>query len=279
MSSLRLGVVSDVHLVFDRTNRSSSRVSEPDDWDFPGTEARLQAAVERLEHEGVAGVVVLGDLAHHGDAETLDHALASLARLQRPLWAAPGNHDVALRADAVADSLRRAGHHDAHELQAGCRLAIVELESVDWILRCRSRSALAVGSWGADLVLVASHFPLLPPPSGDDDPDHLADGEDVLRTLLERVAPTIVLSGHLHQRLASSSGRVLQLVFPAVVGDPAACSIVELTERDGRHRFLRNTLSLGAPFAFGQETWELDGHEWLELSGDRIHEMPKAEPR
>ena len=101
----------------------------------------------------------------------------------------------------------------------------------------------------------------------------------MLRTLLERAEPTIVLSGHLHQRLASSSGRVLQLVFPAVVGDPAACSIVELTERDGRHRVVRNTLSLGAPFAFGQETWELDGHEWLELSGDRIHEMPKAEPR
>jgi 3',5'-cyclic AMP phosphodiesterase CpdA len=257
---MRLGVVTDVHLVFEGSSVEGSRVPDPDGWDFAATEGRLQAVVDRFEQEDVDGVVVLGDLSHHGDEATLDHALTLFGRLPRSLWVAPGNHDVGLSADALGRALDRAGRASPN----GRRLDVIEIESADWIMSCRARSAPAVDAWGDELALIASHYPLIPR-DGEEPapPNHLEDGRELLEPLLARPAPTLVLSGHLHTRDAYADGPVLQLLFPSLIESPSRCSIVEL--EDGGVRLRRVTVGLDSG-ATSLEDWEFDGGRWVETA-------------
>jgi 3',5'-cyclic AMP phosphodiesterase CpdA len=241
MTSVRLGVVSDVHLVFAGSEVEGSRVPDPEGWDFAATEGALQAVVDRFAQEDLDGVVVLGDLSHHGDDATLDRAFALLTQLERALWAAPGNHDVGLSADAVGRALERAGRSPA-----GGPVSVLEIESEDWIMSCRARTVLP-----DDAAVVASHYPLVPRSGKAASPDHLVDGSEQLARLLARTGPTVVLSGHLHVRDAYANGPVLQLIFPALIESPAECSILELAP--GRVR----SIALGSDAS--EELWEFDG--------------------
>src|SRR5262249_51892692 len=146
---------------------------EPEGWDLAGTAERLQLSIERLDDEGVDDLVVLGDLAHHGDDETLDRVLSDLGRLTGGLWAAAGNHDVAFSDDAVSRALGRAGREARPSLANGHPITVLQIESADWIVRCRARSALRVDGWGHGLAVLVSHFPLLGPPGREAYPgDH-----------------------------------------------------------------------------------------------------------
>jgi 3',5'-cyclic AMP phosphodiesterase CpdA len=243
MTSMRLGVVTDVHLVFAGSEVEGSRVPHPEGWDFAATEGALEAVVERFGEEGVDGVVVLGDLSHHGDDATLDRALGLLGRLDCELWAAPGNHDVGLSADALGRALERTGRRSG-----GAALSVLEIESEDWIMSCRARSA------PPESAVIASHYPLVARNGDPVSPEHLVDGRELLAALHARTSPTVVLSGHLHTRDAYADGPVLQLLFPALIESPAECSILEL-ENDGTRVHLITDAS--------HDIWEFDRRHWV----------------
>ena len=265
MTATRLGVVTDVHLVFEGTNCTGSRVGDPEGWDLAGTHKRLLAAVALLEQQDLVGIVGLGDFAHHGDSETIDHVLAQLGRLPGGLWATAGNHDVAFRHDAVSLALQRSGRAE-EPLANGHRLTVLEIESADWIMRCRARSVPAFAASNDGLDVLLSHFPLLGPPGRDPEPvEHLVDNDSLHGALAGRPRPTVVLSGHLHFRAARAQGPLLQLIFPALVELPAHCSVLELDEHDGRHQIRRTVLGLDGVSVAEDDHWEYDGTSWIDL--------------
>jgi len=262
MERLRLGIVGDVHV--------APAGEPPESWhnvyDFEGTTGRLRRAAERFAEADVDGVVVLGDLAHHGDAASLDRGLACMWQAARRLWLAPGNHDPALLRHAAGSAA------PGGRVAPGVRVEVLEVERGE--AGYESRPLLRPGEWGDDLTLLASHFPLVScaaavearglPYAGD-----LADRAACLSALLARRAPTVVLSGHLHIRDTCSTGPVLQLHFPALVEHPFECSIVELDDAEGATRLRREAIALHtAPsirdpiFVPAVECWDFDGSDW-----------------
>jgi hypothetical protein len=127
------------------------------------------------------------------------------------------------------------------------------------------RSAPRVEEWGEGLAVLATHFPLLAPAGRDTRPgDHLLDNDDLLKPLRARSGPTLVLSGHFHTRAAHTDGRLLQLIFPALVEVPTFYSIVGLSEHEGRYQVTRTVHALDDGVAGPEaETWEFDGSGWV----------------
>ncbi len=269
-----IGVVTDVH------------VAPPDEtparWhnalDFPGASGRLRRAIACFDDEQVDAVAFLGDLTHHGDRASSDEGLGALGVANGRLWIAAGNHDVAGPDHALLRASARCGR--GAPVAPGLRIAALEIVAVGGRGGYRAREELDAESWGDDLTLLASHFPLVSraaalaerglPYAGD-----LADREDLLARVAARSAPTVVLSGHLHVRDSAACGSVLQLCFPALVEHPFECSIVEVEEVDGRPLLRRRAIPLHAApherdptFVPAVEAWRFDGSAWLAVAYD-----------
>jgi 3',5'-cyclic AMP phosphodiesterase CpdA len=276
---LRLGIVSDAHV--------APADTPPTSWhgpfDFAGAVERLEHAASRFAEEAVDGVIMLGDLTHAGDAPSLERGLAALAEAGRPIWLAPGNHDVACEGDAGP---MRARGRDATgagtALVDGLRLAVLEIES----RRCGTcfglRTPPATAAWGDDPTLLASHFPALSCASGLAArglryAGDLIDASEFADALLGRPAPTVVLSGHLHVRDAYARGRVLQLLFPPVIESPFECAIVEVNARDDHLRIRRQALPLYPARVRRASLLDLPIEEWA-FVGARWSPSPASRP-
>jgi Calcineurin-like phosphoesterase len=261
---LRLGIVSDVHI--------GPAETPPTGWhnayDFAGTRARLSCAVEHFNRESVDHVVLLGDLTHRGDQESLDAGATALASSTGRLWAAPGNHDA-------ADLRRTLGVGGADRVADAVRMIVLDIEPTDRGATFCARNGPDLASWGDDLTFFASHYPLVSRATelaalGLPYPGDLAGREHLLRALVDRPAPTIVLSGHLHIRDSTAVGPVLQLFFPALVEHPFECSILQLGDHEGLPVLQRISIPLHSEpfvrnpvFSPAVERWEFDGTTWL----------------
>jgi hypothetical protein len=268
---VKLGVVSDVHWPRD--------ASKPAKWhnsyEFGGLSARLHAAVELFDAARVDALLVLGDLSHDGDAESLLAVLTALGAARSRLWALPGNHDCEERDDQlVRVASGRAAPLDRESwVHGGVRVTGVAIvtDPERGGMRADGQPDLA----HCDLVVLATHFPMISRAgalaerglayAGD-----LLDGPRILAGLRESAVPVVVLSGHLHARDSASAGGVLQLSAAALVEAPYEVSIVEILRSEHGWTVersctsLRDVGELDLPIlspAF--EHWSWSGSAWI----------------
>jgi Calcineurin-like phosphoesterase len=243
---VKLGVVSDVHWPRDP--------SKPAAWhnvyEFAGLSGRLGAAVECFDAAPADAVLVLGDLAHDGDAGSLHEVLSALRAAEAPLWALPGNHDceerddqlVRVAAGAVGLLDRTSWAHGAVHITGVAIASDPERGGM------RADCALQLAPRG--LVVVASHFPMISRAAalaerklayaGD-----LLDRSRIHRELVASVAPVVLLSGHLHARDSATDAGVLQLSAAALVEAPYEVAVVEILESEAGWTVERTCTSLG----------------------------------
>jgi predicted phosphodiesterase len=227
---LRVGVLSDTHVVQDVSRRASWHNA----YDFSGVEDRIRRAVDLFAREGVELLLVLGDLAHDGDAPSLRRALAPA--LDGPTaFVVGGNHDGARPTAALAAlgmaGLRLPGWR-ALSVGQGMRVAglrVVRRAGREWVT-ARSPALL---TWGEGPVLLATHFPVLARADamrrhGLTHPGDLAGRASLAEPLLARSAPTVALSGHVHIRDSAASGSLLQLAFGALVEPPFEATVLDI---------------------------------------------------
>lgn len=231
---VRFGVVTDLHEVQDPTRRAAWHNA----YDFAGVEKRRREALELFAQAGVDRVLLLGDLAHDGDLPSLSRMLRPDG-VSAPVLAVGGNHDGARPTDQLAGAGPRSLTLPGWR---AVRHGPVRVAGVRIVRRAQRRWAAArppaLATWGADPVLLASHFPLLSratalaqrqlPYAGD-----LVDQAAVAEPLLARTAPTVVACGHLHVRDSASRGPLLQLGFGAMVEPPFEATLLELAVDGG----------------------------------------------
>jgi hypothetical protein len=223
-----LAVVADPHVSIDR--------DEPAAWHNP---FRLADSAERLAaalaHPLVADVdlvTILGDLAHFGDAASIDCVSALAAATARPMVLVAGNHDV------LVEGVRpvAAAPLPCPPAGLGVRVHDVTALTTRQVQPFDVAARRLIAGPAGDLVL--THFPLLSLEG------EARDAGLLYAAHLDQLAPappddpapagrpTVVLSGHLHLRGCTSAGDVLQLVFAALVEPPYDVAAVDITVHD-----------------------------------------------
>ena len=121
----------------------------------------------------------------------------------------------------------------------------------------------------ADLVVVASHFPLLSeasrvaaaglPYAGD-----LVNRADLEAQLRSDPRPKLVLSGHIHARCSTHDGPLLQFTVGAVIEPPFDATLVEIDGTSVRRTARRlGEIAVTDPvFAADDERWQWTGDRW-----------------
>jgi len=276
---MRIGIVTDVHL--------APAGTEPLAWHNPYALAdaaeRFEQALRLCTAEGAEVIALLGDLAHFGDAASLEAGVRIAAAAGRPVWLVPGNHDCTEADGALARAVARHGAGAVRQppptgvpLDGGWRLAGLGLVGDRGGLTARSTGASPVAAWGGDPVLLLSHYPLLSfaeeaRRAGLRHPGDLGDLAEVAPPVLSRRAPTVVLHGHAHLRHASSVGPVLQLSCAALIEPPFEVTLLDLdVDPDDRsttvHRRADAVAQSGAarlPILVPPEgRWRFDGGRW-----------------
>jgi predicted phosphodiesterase len=247
--------------------------------------ARLERAGELLHQLNAQAILLLGDLSHLGDLDSLSTGLSILCSNDAPVYMVVGNHDLPLP-DGMARALREAGPGRVrvaggrgYEPWPGVRIAGVPI-----VGRAGGTSAVVpapppVDSWSDDLVLLLSHYPAISLELRTEAAgfEHQWDVEqrDLLeKPLLGRNGPTVVLCGHQHVRDAFASGPVLQLAGAALVEPPAEVALLEV-EIDARLTIRRTVVpvvrhegerspTLVGPVACYEYARSLRG--WIDLS-------------
>lgn len=242
MSSVRLGILSDLH----RTTDSGERSQFHNEYDFQGHTARIDEALAWFRREAVDALILGGDLTHTAQPEAMSAVLRECCtELDVPVMAVSGNHDVGAGEDELARAIERAGDDrlfagdPAGHLISGIRVAGLQLVPTSGWMRSRLLSLPAVDEWGEEPVVLISHLPLLSAASvvaaaGMPYPGDVLDREEAAALLRSRGAPTIVVSGHIHVRDALAEGPVLQLLQAAMIEPPFEAVVLDVrTEADG----------------------------------------------
>jgi len=283
--TLRLGVLADLHASPDPAERGSWF----NPYDFAGMLGRVDAALSWFAAEGVDVVALAGDLTHGADAGAFDAVLARCADASVcPLLAVAGNHDVDDgRAPLAAALERRAterlrGARPEGERHGDVRLAGVHVGSTEGWFRARLAQPPAVDAWGADPVVLVSHYPLLSHATviaeqGFAHPGDVLERRTIAQQLSARAAPTVVVSGHIHVRAVATHGPVLQLTQSALIEPPFDAALVELdASADGGLCVRRRTFRAGASHAAYEPelaaaggAWRFDGAHWRADPGER----------
>jgi predicted phosphodiesterase len=221
---MRLAVVADVHY----------QVGDPpDSWHNAFERAGLLGRLEQPLHADVDAVVLLGDVTHAADPESIAAVDRLLAEAPVPVWSVPGNHDGPAPASVEGAALGLVG--------VGLSRPAGAFEGV----------LPDLTAWAERLLVVCSHYPLLETGErltelGLKHPGDLTNRAHLERQLRERTLPTVVLCGHLHVRDACSSGAILQLAFGSLVEYPCEYSLVELVEDEGSFTVTRLALPLAS---------------------------------
>jgi hypothetical protein len=258
---VRIGVLSDLHCELEPAGSRWINVFEPEHLD-----ERTDAALAWFAEARVDLIVLLGDVVQFANLSDLTHVFARLAAAGvAPLATVGGNHDLRL-GDEFAEAARAHGirllHEEAHERVTGVGIERGAAPP-QYVGRLGGRGG------GTDLVVVASHFPLLSeasrvaasglPYAGD-----LVNRADLEAELDADLRPTLVLSGHIHSRCSTHEGWLLQFTVGALIEPPFDATIVEI---DGTS-VLRTARRLGEialtdpVFADDDELWEWTGDCW-----------------
>lgn len=251
MTGLRLGLVADTHV--------APAGTPPAAWHGPlhldRSLALLDAAVGRLVVQGIDALVHCGDLTHLADDDSLEAALLRLAATEVPTYLVAGNHDsgpdrLAAAAARHGAALRTVGVAGV-ALADGVRLAGAHALPGE---PPRTSAPPDVEAWGEDLVVWCCHHPLLDlsdrlAAAGVRDAGTTTDRDQILRPLLRRPAPTLVLHGHLHVRALMLAGPVAQWSQPAVIEAPHEATVVEIADHRGGHAVHIRSAFADAPYS------------------------------
>jgi 3',5'-cyclic AMP phosphodiesterase CpdA len=265
---VRIGVLSDFHCELEPAGSRWINVYEPEQLD-----RRTDAALAWFAEPRVDLILLLGDIVQFGNPSDLDHVFARLAGAEvAPLATVNGNHDLRL-GEEFAECARRHGIRLLYEepLELG-GIAVTGVGVDRGPAPPQYVGRPGVGGDGADLVVVASHFPLLSeasrvagaglPYAGD-----LVNRAEVEGRLRSDPRPTVVLSGHIHVRCSTHDRSLLQFMVGAVIEPPFDATIVEIDPAGPSAR--RTTRRLGeiAPidpvFAGDDERWQRSDGRWV----------------
>jgi predicted phosphodiesterase len=273
---LKLGIVTDSHL-----GPGGTRVGAwHNEYYMSDTVTAFRYALQRCIEEGVDGVVLLGDISNSGDDWSVETGVRLAARTGLPVWV---NHDCFERVGAVRDAVRRVEARNVRlatpegAMAEGVRVAGVSITMDDaWVSRADGRPD--VSRWGDEPVVWLTHYPLISFEETTREAgllygDELADREEVLRPLVERLQPTIVVSGHVHLRVDSVAGQVLQLACAALVEPPFEVTLLDV-ERGERQVSVRvenvalvPSLTVRTPtFVPPKREWVFEAGEWRTTS-------------
>lgn len=282
--SVRLGIVSDIHL------GGSGHDRWHDTLDFAAVEDRFITALKHFRRLRADAVMLLGDLAHHGDETSLLRVRQLAGEFGGPVRVVAGNHDrssdnhtfeaVFASASSMNASVAAAGER-VSELH-GLPIVGIAITSDD-AGRNGSASHVGVADWASALTVVLSHYPVLKVrdqlrTAGVRDSGELSNAAPSLADLRARRAPTLVLNGHLHARLEVAEGPLLQLSVAALVEPPHEATIVDIV-MDPKpvvtvHRFSieqrATESSYGTPILAPHESrWMLVEDEWVRHEASR----------
>ncbi len=258
---MRIGVLSDLHCELEPAGSRWINVFEPEHLD-----ERTDAALAWFSEARVDLILLLGDVVQFANLSDLEHMFSRLATADvAPLATVGGNHDLRL-GEEFADCARKHGIRLLHE------------EPLELGNRCRRGRGPAppqyvgqLGGWGggADLVVVASHFPVLSeasrvaaaglPYAGD-----LVNRLDLEGRLRSDSRPKLVLSGHIHARCSTHDGPLLQFTVGAVIEPPFDATLVEIDGTSVRRTARRlGEIAVTDPvFAADDELWQWTGDRW-----------------
>ena len=277
---MRLGIIADAHLSPPGTNASAFHTG----YESPYTAASYRLALRRCAKENVDAVVLLGDLSHSGDDESLELGVRLAAENAKRVWAMSGNHDCFERTEALEVAVRRvAADHvrlvsPAGEVAEGePRVAGLCVARGSGGYKARSNGGRGAEDWGDEPVVWLSHYPMV---SFAEEVscasliygDNLENLEEVARPLLARSAPTIVISGHIHLRHDCVVGKVLQLSCAALVEPPFEIAILDFgvdpETRGGRMVVRRRSVSLVSSSAVSCPVLSPPRQEWVFEAGE-----------
>jgi hypothetical protein len=261
---MRIGVLSDLHCELEPAGSRWINVFEPEQLD-----ERTDAALEWFSEAKVDLILLLGDIVQFANTSDLAHMFARLATADvAPLGTVNGNHDLRL-GDEFAECARKHGirllHEEPLEL-AGVAVSGVGVDRGP----APPQYVGQLGGWGeADLVVVASHFPVLSeasrvaaaglPYAGD-----LVNRLDVEGRLRSDPRPKLVLSGHIHARCSTQAGPLLQFTVGAMIEPPFDATLVEIDGTSVRRTARRlGEIAVTDPvFAGDDEHWQWTDDQW-----------------
>jgi hypothetical protein len=257
---MRIGVLSDLHCELEPAGSRWINDFEPERLD-----ERTDAALAWFSEAHVDLILLLGDVVQFANLSDLEHMFSRLATADvAPLATVGGNHDLRL-GDEFADCARK----------HGIRLLAEEpLELVTGVGVSRGPAppqyvGRLAGPTEADLVVVASHFPLLSeaskvaaaglPYAGD-----LVNRADLEGELRADGRPKLVLSGHIHARCSTHEGPLLQFTVGALIEPPFDATLVEIDGTSVRRTARRQgAIAVTDPvFAAGDELWQWANDHW-----------------
>ena len=183
----RLVHLSDLHFGFDRT-------------------ALIEPLLDRVNRAGADLVVVTGDLTHRARSAQFAQAAAFLRRIEVPLIAVPGNHDIPLYklADRMMKPYRRYRRIIAQNMEPVGHVGQVRVQGINsvdpmaWQRGVISAAQMRRVVEGIDpdcVNVVALHHPMQQRPEVD---KQLMRGAREAMALFELQGVQVVLSGHLH---------------------------------------------------------------------------------
>ena len=271
---MRIGVLSDLHCELEPAGSRWINVFEPEHLD-----RRTDAALAWFAEAGVDLILLLGDIVQFENPSDLAHILGRLAAADvAPLATVNGNHDVRL-GDEFAERAREHGirllYEEPLEL-GGVAVTGVAVERGPVPPQYVGRFP----GWGgeADLLVVASHFPVLSeasrvaaaglPYAGD-----LVNRADLEGRLCADQRPKVVLSGHIHARCSTRVGPLLQLTVGAMIEPPFDATVFEIDAKSGS--VLRTARRLGE-IAVTDPVFAPDDERWRRIDDRWEAEIPVA---
>jgi predicted phosphodiesterase len=258
---MRIGVLSDLHCELEPAGSRWINTFEPEHLD-----ERTDAALAWFSESQVDLILLLGDVVQFATLSDLEHMFSRLATAGvAPLATVGGNHDLRL-GEEFADCARKYGIRLLNEEP-------LELVTGVGIGRGPAPPQYVgeLGDWGggADIVVVASHFPILSeafrvaaaglPYAGD-----LVNRLDLEGRLRSDARPKLVLSGHIHARCSTHNGALLQFTVGALIEPPFDATLVEIDGTSVRRtaRRLGDVAVTDPVFAADDELWQWTGDRW-----------------
>lgn len=267
-----LAVIADPHLT----------LSDEGTWKvYHRTKERLRDAIVDINHRGVAGVLIAGDLTKDGTVSEFQHAWELLDTLRPPVVAIPGNHDVPVPGDDThatppnawfgseytrepAPFVDGVGGIDLIGLDSATATdkppdhthgGHIPADQLSWIKPVLTR---------VECPLVASHHNLTDRlrEINPNSPDiyQLGNAEAVANALREG-GVDILLSGHAHYPTVASTAGIREIIVPATCSFPQGYALVHVGAKGTEIEFVPIADRAGL-----KEAWRFardDGREFL----------------
>ncbi|MCX6019956.1 MAG: metallophosphoesterase [Chloroflexi bacterium] len=250
---MKIGIITDSHLYPTPGDGRAFAYHNP--YPMERARAQLESAIDICVRTGVAGIAMLGDLSHIGDAASLTIGVQMLAQSGLPVWISPGNHDCVPRAEAMADAVAvhgggRVKFLSTQTMSAG-DLHIAGLPLRDEGAQQPNGNVPDVSAWGDDLVVWAIHHPAVSlaertRAAGLKFPGDLGNYETAVAPVHARTTPTLAIHGHAHVRDELAQGALLQFSFAALIEPPHEVGVLEIDRTANGWRVRRSHIAAAA---------------------------------